>query len=107
MFKNRNKILTAKLLRQGYRYHTLRETFSKLYSRHPELMFKHNRIFDLKIIRFLVVKLSIYLNRRVFVMKLLTSVVSLLTVARQFHWFFFVYTSVVSYVAFHQESIPI
>ena len=25
---NRNKILTAKLLKQGYRYHKLRKTFS-------------------------------------------------------------------------------
>ena len=26
---NRNKFLTAKLLRQGYRYHKLRKAFSK------------------------------------------------------------------------------
>ena len=30
----RNKTLTAKLLRQGYRYHKLRKTFSKFYRRH-------------------------------------------------------------------------
>ena len=30
-FKSRNKTLTAKLLKQGYRYHKLRKTFSKLY----------------------------------------------------------------------------
>ena len=29
-FNNRNKVLTAKLLRQGYRYHKLRKAFSKL-----------------------------------------------------------------------------
>ena len=28
-FNNRNKFLTAKLLRQGYRYHKLRKAFSK------------------------------------------------------------------------------
>ena len=30
----RNKVLTAKLFRQGYRYQNLRKTFSKLYRRH-------------------------------------------------------------------------
>ena len=30
-FNCRNKALTAKLLRQGYRYHKLRKTFSKFY----------------------------------------------------------------------------
>ena len=29
-----NKVLTAKLLRQGYRYHKLRKAFSKFYRRH-------------------------------------------------------------------------
>ena len=29
-FNNRNKFLTAKLLKQGYRYHKLRKAFSKL-----------------------------------------------------------------------------
>ena len=28
-FNNRNKFLTAKLLKQGYRYHKLRKAFSK------------------------------------------------------------------------------
>ena len=28
-FNTRNKVLTAKLLRQGYRYHKLRKAFSK------------------------------------------------------------------------------
>ena len=32
-FNARNKSLTAKLLQQGYRYHKLRKTFSKFYSR--------------------------------------------------------------------------
>ena len=35
---NRNKFLTAKLLKQGYRYHKLRKAFSKFYRRHFELM---------------------------------------------------------------------
>ena len=41
-FNARNKCLTAKLLQQGYRYHKLRKTFSKLYRRHYELISKHN-----------------------------------------------------------------
>ena len=32
-FHCRNNALTAKLLRQGYRYHTLRKAFSKFYYR--------------------------------------------------------------------------
>ena len=41
-FDARNKSLTAKLLQQGYRYHRLRKTFSKLYRRHYELVSKFN-----------------------------------------------------------------
>ena len=41
-FKARNKCLTAKLLRQDYRYHKLRKTFSKFYRRHYELISKYN-----------------------------------------------------------------
>ena len=33
-FNCRNKVLTTKLPRQGYRYHKLRKTFSKFYRRH-------------------------------------------------------------------------
>ena len=33
-FNARNKCSTAKLLQQGYRYHKLRNTFSKFYRRH-------------------------------------------------------------------------
>ena len=33
-FNTRNKVLTAKLLRQVYRYHKLRKAFSKFYRRH-------------------------------------------------------------------------
>ena len=33
-FYTRNKVLTTKLLRQGYSYHKLRKVFSKLYRRH-------------------------------------------------------------------------
>ena len=39
-FNVRNKCLTAKLLRQGYRYYKLRKTFSKFYRRHNELISK-------------------------------------------------------------------
>ena len=38
----RNKCLTAKLLKQGYRYHKLRKAFSKFYRRHYELISKFN-----------------------------------------------------------------
>ena len=37
-FNNRNRFLTAKLLKQGYRYHKLRKAFSKFYRRHFELI---------------------------------------------------------------------
>ena len=36
------KLLTAKLLRQGYRYHKLRKTFSKCYRRHFDIVSKYN-----------------------------------------------------------------
>ena len=37
-FNTRNKLLTQKLLEQGYRYHKLRKTFSKFYRRYYELI---------------------------------------------------------------------
>ena len=37
-FNNRNKFLTAKLLKQGFRYHKLCKAFSKFYRRHFELI---------------------------------------------------------------------
>ena len=42
-FNTRNRLLTAKLLKQGYyRYHKLRKTFSKFYRRHYDLVSKFN-----------------------------------------------------------------
>ena len=38
----RSKCLTAKLLKQGYRYHKLRKAFSKFYCQHNELVSKFN-----------------------------------------------------------------
>ena len=38
----RNQILTAKLLKQGYRYHKHRKTFSKFYRRHYDSVSKFN-----------------------------------------------------------------
>ena len=38
----RNKVLTAKLLRQGYRYHKIRKAFSKFYRRHFDIVSKYN-----------------------------------------------------------------
>ena len=37
-FNNRHLFVTAKLLKQGYRYHKIRKTFSKFYYRHSELI---------------------------------------------------------------------
>ena len=45
-FNCRNKALTAKLLRKGYRYFKLRKAFSKFYRRHGALVDKYN--FSLK-----------------------------------------------------------
>ena len=39
-FNTHNKFLTQKLLKQGYRYHKLRETFSKFYRRYNDLISK-------------------------------------------------------------------
>ena len=41
-FNTRNNVLTAKLLRQGYRYHKLRKAFSKVYRRHFDIVSKYN-----------------------------------------------------------------
>ena len=41
-FNNRNLFSTAKLLKQGYRYHKNRKVFSKFYHRHSELIVKYN-----------------------------------------------------------------
>ena len=38
----RNKVLTAKLLKQRYRYHKLRKAFSKFYRRHFDIVSKYN-----------------------------------------------------------------
>ena len=41
-FNTRNKVVTAKLLRQGYRYHKLRKAFLKFYRRHFDIVSKYN-----------------------------------------------------------------
>ena len=41
-FNNRNLFLTAKLLKQGYRYHKIGKAFSKFYHGHSELIVKYN-----------------------------------------------------------------
>ena len=41
-FNCRNKTLTAKLLRQGYRYFKLRKAFPKFYHRHSALVEKYS-----------------------------------------------------------------
>ena len=38
----RNKVLTAILFRQGYRYHKIRKAFSKFYRRHFDIVSKYN-----------------------------------------------------------------
>ena len=39
-FNTRNKLLTLKLLKHGYRYHKLRKIFSKFYRRYYDLISK-------------------------------------------------------------------
>ena len=41
-FHNRNLFLTAKLLKQAYRFHKIRKTFYKFYHRHSELIVEYN-----------------------------------------------------------------
>ena len=41
-FNTRNKVLTAKLLRQGYIYHKLHKAFSKFYRRHFDIVSEYN-----------------------------------------------------------------
>ena len=41
-FNNRNLFLTAKLLKQGYRYNKIRKAFSKFFHRHTEFIVKCN-----------------------------------------------------------------
>ena len=41
-FNTRNKVLTAKLLRQGYRYHKIRRAFSKLTRQQFDIVSKYN-----------------------------------------------------------------
>ena len=41
-FNNRNLFSTAKLLKQGYRYHKIRKAFSKFFYRHSELIARYN-----------------------------------------------------------------
>ena len=41
-FNTRNKLLTAKLLNQGYQYHKVRKAFSKFYRCHSDLVSKFN-----------------------------------------------------------------
>ena len=41
-FNCRNKALTAKLLKQSYRYHKLRKAFSRFYRHHRELFENYN-----------------------------------------------------------------
>ena len=43
-FNTRNMVLTAKLLRHGYRYmyHKIRKAFSKFYRRHFDIVSKYN-----------------------------------------------------------------
>ena len=41
-FNTRKKVLTANLLRQGYRYKKIRKAFSKFYRRHFDILSKYN-----------------------------------------------------------------
>ena len=46
-FNTRNELLTGKLLKQSYRYHELRNAFSKFYRRHFDLV--SNSMLDLNL----------------------------------------------------------
>ena len=46
-FNTRNKLLTQKLLKQGYRYHKLRKTFTKFYKPYYDLISKFQVGLDL------------------------------------------------------------
>jgi hypothetical protein len=41
-FNDRNLVITDKLLKQGFRYHKLRKTFTKFYRRNNSLLIKYN-----------------------------------------------------------------
>ena len=41
-FNTRNKVLTAKLLRQGYKYNKIRKAYSKFYRRHFDIVSQYN-----------------------------------------------------------------
>ena len=41
-FNTYNKVLTSKLLGQGYRYHKFRKAFSKFHRRHFDIVSKYN-----------------------------------------------------------------
>ena len=41
-FYTRYKVLTAKLLRKGYRYHKIPKAFSKFYRRHFDIVSDYN-----------------------------------------------------------------
>ena len=41
-FNTRNRVLTATLFRQGYRYHKIRKAFSKIYWWHFDIVSKYN-----------------------------------------------------------------
>ena len=45
-FNRRKEFLTAKLLKEGYRYHKLRKAFSKFYRRYFELIEKYHVILN-------------------------------------------------------------
>ena len=49
-FNTCNKLLSQKLLKQGYRYHKLRKTFSKFYRRYYDLI----SIFQLDLLQTLI-----------------------------------------------------
>ena len=42
VFNTRNQVLTAELLRQGYKYHKIRKAFSKFHRRHFDIVSKYN-----------------------------------------------------------------
>ena len=63
-FNTRNQIVTAKLLKQGYRYHKLRKTFSKFYRRHYD-WYQNLNIFLNKAYRNLIFMATFYKFKKI------------------------------------------
>ena len=60
VFNIRNKFLTAKPLKKGYRYHKLRQAFSRFYRRHYGLIERYHHVSLKNILRQGISNLAFY-----------------------------------------------